>query len=68
MKIGGLTRDEFIQFLKDKLEPDYILDPNINIRIANYKITVLGDVQRPGSYPVPNERITILEAIGLAGI
>ena len=67
LKIGGMTRDQFIAFLKDKLEPDYILDPNINIRIANYKVTVLGDVQRPGSYPIPNERITILEAIGLAG-
>jgi len=67
LKIGGMTRDQFIAFLKDKLEPDYILNPNINIRIANYKITVLGDVARPGSYPIPNERITILEAIGLAG-
>jgi len=67
LNIGGLTRDELIAFLKDKLEPDYILNPNINVRIANYKITVLGDVQRPGSYPIPNERITILEALGLAG-
>ncbi|MFY9243731.1 MAG: polysaccharide biosynthesis/export family protein [Polaribacter sp.] len=67
LKIGGLTRDELIDFLKEKLEPDYILNPNINVRIANYKVTVLGDVARPGSYPIPNERITILEAIGLAG-
>jgi len=67
LKIGGLTRDELIEFLKNKLEPDYILNPNINIRIANYKVTVLGDVRLPGSYSVPNERITILEAIGLAG-
>lgn len=67
LKIGGLTREESIEFLKENLAPDYILNPNINIRIANYKITVLGDVRSPGNYPVPNERITILEAIGLAG-
>lgn len=67
IKIGGLTREETIKLLKEKLSPDYIKEPNINIRIANYKITVLGDVQRPGSYNIPNERITILEAIGLAG-
>lgn len=67
LKIGGLTRDELIEFLKSKLEPDYILNPNINVRISNYKITVLGDVKMPGSYIIPNERITILEAIGLAG-
>jgi polysaccharide export outer membrane protein len=67
LKIGGLSRDELIEFLKDKLDPDYIKNPNINIQIANYKISILGDVQRPGSYSIPNERITILEAIALAG-
>lgn len=67
LKIGGLSREALIKFLKEKLEPDYILNPNINVRISNYKITVLGDVKTPGSYVIPNERITILEAIGLAG-
>lgn len=67
LKIGGLTRDEVIDLLRNKLDPDYVKDPNINIRIANYKISVLGDVQRPGSYNIPNERITILDALALAG-
>jgi polysaccharide export outer membrane protein len=67
LNVGGLSRDELIVFLKKKLTPDYILNPNINIRIANYKVTVLGDVKSAGSYNIPNERITILEAIGLAG-
>lgn len=67
LKIGGLTRDESIELIKGKLSPDYIKDPNVNIRISNYKISVMGDVQRPGSYNVPNERITILDALALAG-
>jgi polysaccharide export outer membrane protein len=67
IKIGGLTRDESIDLLKSKLSPDYIKEPNVNIRISNYKISVMGDVQRPGSYNVPNERITILDALALAG-
>jgi polysaccharide export outer membrane protein len=67
LKIGGLSRDELIALLKSKLEPDYVLNPNINVTITNYKVTVLGDVRMPGSYNIPNERITILEAIGLAG-
>tara|TARA_R110002050_G_scaffold44166_1_gene105354 strand:- start:202 stop:975 length:774 start_codon:yes stop_codon:yes gene_type:complete len=67
LKIGGLTRDETINLLKSKLSPDYIKEPNVNIRIANYKISVMGDVQRPGSYNIPNERITILDALALAG-
>ena len=67
IKVGGLTRDEVISLLKNKLAPEYVKNPTINIRINNYKITVLGDVKKPGSYTIPNERITILEAIGLAG-
>ena len=67
LKIGGLTRDESITMLKNKLDPDYVKNPTINIRIANYTVTVLGDVKSPGTYTIPNERITILEAIGLAG-
>lgn len=67
LKIGGLTREETINLLKSKLDPDYIRDPNINIRISNYKVAILGDVRLPGLYNIPNERITILEAIGLAG-
>jgi polysaccharide export outer membrane protein len=67
IKIGGLTRDETIELLKSKLSPDYIKEPNVNIKIANYKISVMGDVQRPGSYNIPNERITILDALALAG-
>ena len=39
----------------------------VNVQILNYKVTVLGDVLRPGTFKIPNERITILEAIGLAG-
>jgi polysaccharide biosynthesis/export protein len=67
LKIGGLSREEFIAMLKDKLDPDYIKNPNINVRLANFKVSILGDVRMPGSYTIPNERITILEAIALAG-
>ena len=67
LKIGGLTRDETIDLLKNRLSPHYIKEPNINIRIANYKISVMGDVKVPGTYNIPNERITILDALALAG-
>lgn len=67
LKFGGLTRSEAIQLLKNKLDPDYVKNPTINIKISNFTITVLGDVKAPGTFTIPNERITVLEAIGLAG-
>ncbi len=66
IKLGGLQRNEAIDLLKNKLK-DYLKDPVINIQIQNFKITVIGEVRAPGTFNIPNERITILEAIGLAG-
>jgi polysaccharide export outer membrane protein len=46
---------------------EYIKNPSINLRILNYKVSVIGEVSKPGSYTIPGERITIFEALGLAG-
>lgn len=67
LKLGGRTREDVIEMFKEKLDPEYVKDPTINIVIANFKITVTGDVRLPGTYTIPNERVTIAEAIGLAG-
>ena len=67
IKLAGLSRTEAIDLLKNKLDPDYVKDPTINISISNFSITVLGAVARPGRFTIPNERITVLEALGLAG-
>jgi polysaccharide export outer membrane protein len=53
-------------FKKEKLAL-YLKDPIVNIRILNFRISVLGEVDRPGRYEVSGQRITILEAIALAG-
>jgi polysaccharide export outer membrane protein len=45
----------------------YYKDPVVNVRFANFKITVLGEVTRPSSYVMPNEKVTIMDAIGMAG-
>lgn len=65
VNIVGLTPEETKILLKDKLQP-YLKEPIINIRLRNFTVTVLGQVNRPGTYQVNGEQITVLEAIGLA--
>lgn len=66
IKLAGLTRQAAIELLKEKLKT-YLNNPTIILRILNYKVTVLGEVRNPGTFTIPNERITLLEAIGIAG-
>lgn len=66
IKIAGLHRDEAVELIETELKK-YLKSPVVNLQILNYKITVLGEVNMPGTFRIPNERITILEAIGLAG-
>ena len=67
IKLLGLTVEEAKQLIKDKLSEGYLKDPVINIRILNFRISVLGAVGSPGVYPISGERINILEAIANAG-
>lgn len=66
IKVAGLSRQELIEKMKKEIRV-YIKDPIVNVTISNYKVTVLGEVMRPGTYNIPDERITLLEALGKAG-
>ena len=65
IKISGLNRIQATTKLTDLLK-EYVVNPIVNIRTINFRITVLGEVNRPGVFVVNNDRITILEALGLA--
>ncbi len=66
LKLAGLTKSQAIKFINDQLSP-YLKNAIVTIQFMNYKVTVLGEVLRPGQYSISNERITILDALGLAG-
>jgi polysaccharide biosynthesis/export protein len=66
IKLGGLTRMEAEQVLIKELSK-YVINPKIDLRLMNFKITVQGEVVRPGTYPITTERVTVLEALSLAG-
>ena len=66
ISVSQMTTKGLTNLLTEMLLP-YLKKPIVNIRLINFKVTVLGEVRSPGSYTILNERISIIEAIGLAG-
>ena len=68
IKAAGLTKSQLASSIANAiLSKKIAIDPIVNIRIINFKVTVLGEVTRPGVFPAPNERMTLPEALGMAG-
>lgn len=69
LHLAGLTKNAAEQLIRDKIKP-YLTEtenPIVTVRMINYKISVLGEVARPGMFTVANEKISILEALAQAG-
>lgn len=66
INLKGLTKLEAINKMTELLNA-YVQDPIINIRFMNFKVTVIGEVQKPATFVIPTEKISVLEALGLAG-
>jgi len=64
--VAGQTKVELTNFLQKRIA-QYIDNPVVNIRLMNYTIAVMGEVARPGSYTVANERISLPDALAKAG-
>ena len=67
LKLGGLTKREAEQLIIDKLKPYMKETPIVTVRMVNYKISVIGEVARPGTFTISNEKVNILEALAMAG-
>src|SRR5690606_36116850 len=65
-KLSGLTKIEAKNLLIEKLN-EHVKQPIVGIRFLNFKVTVLGEVNNPSSFIIPNDNVNILEALGLAG-
>lgn len=66
IKLGGLSRIDAEKALVKEISK-YVISPKIDLRILNYKITVQGEVNKPGTYPITSERVTVTEALSIAG-
>lgn len=68
MQVVGMTKTKLADKIKANIFPRYITEePIILVRYANFKVSVLGEVLRPGSFVIDNEKISILEALAQAG-
>ena len=65
--VGGLTKNEAEDLIREKLKPYLEETPIVTIRMVNYKISVLGEVNKPGTFTVNNEKVNVLEALAMAG-
>ncbi|TDW48593.1 polysaccharide export outer membrane protein [Flavobacterium sp. 270] len=65
LNIAGLTRTEVLKLMQNKIGA-YIKNPILNLRIMNFKISLQGEVNLPGTYPINSERVTLIEALSMA--
>lgn len=66
--VKGKTRAELASYIKEQLISNgYVKDPVVTVQFLNFRISVLGEVNRPGSISFKNDRITVLDAISEAG-
>lgn len=67
IKVSGLTRWELSEMIKGKLIKDgYLSDAVVTVEFMNFKVSVLGEVNAPGTYTINGDKVTILQAISLA--
>jgi polysaccharide biosynthesis/export protein len=66
LHIGGLTTEQATDTIRTKAS-EFYKGPSVNVRFANLKVTLLGEVNRPGTYILTNEKNTIYDALGVAG-
>ncbi len=66
IKLLGLTTSQARDLIREKAAISYKY-PNVQVRYSNFKITILGEVAHPDTYTIPNEKVTIIDALGLAG-
>lgn len=69
LKVSGLTKSETEQMILEKIRPymSAAENPVVTVRMSSYSVSVLGEVNRPGSFLVSREKITVLEALAQAG-
>lgn len=68
INVGGMTRWELSEYIKNTLlEKGYLNDAVVTVEFMNFKVSVLGEVNKPGTYTIEGDKVTVLQALSLAG-
>lgn len=67
LKVGGLTTQQTSEMIISQLHKYLKEPPIVTVRLINYKVSVIGEVNRPNMYTVINEKINVFEALAMAG-
>ena len=68
ISVAGKTTEDLEQYLKNLLETEgHLINSNVTVRLLNSKVTILGEVKKPGTYTFTEKNINLLQALGLAG-
>lgn len=60
--VAGMTLEGLVDYLKERISAD-VIDPNVRVQLANFRVNVLGEVRQPGAKVVTRERYTVLDAL-----
>lgn len=66
--VEGMRSSDLVSYITNTLiDRGFVREPVVSVSFLNYRITVLGEVRSPGTYTMPSERVTVLQALGMAG-
>ena len=69
LKVGGMTKTEAEKLITNAISP-YLKEsenPVVTVRMTSFSVSVLGEVNQPGTFPIEREKINVLEALAMAG-
>ena len=68
IQVAGLTRWELAELIKERLlKEGYLTDAVVTVEFMNFKVSVLGEVNHPGTFTIEGDKVTVLQALSLAG-
>ncbi|NRD20829.1 polysaccharide biosynthesis/export family protein [Winogradskyella eckloniae] len=68
ISVENMTTQQLSEYLKQELEEgDHLINPSVDVRLINAKVTILGQVNQPGTFSFTEQNITLLQALGYAG-